>query len=192
MPTAESRRARVGCPWCGYDVSWLPKGNVCPECGGRQSASDFSFAAQQERDSWRGMWLLVLLAPGVGLWAGAIMSYVSGGGTSVYTPIAPAGAWAVTTATLSMSRLNEKRVIAPSVRRVQFRIFAIASVISLTLAIGLGLAAANVAAITAWAGTWSVTAGRGTMYFVGGVIGMAMGVMWVLPIRRVHRAWGSD
>ena len=24
----------VSCPWCGYDVSWLAKGMVCPECGG--------------------------------------------------------------------------------------------------------------------------------------------------------------
>lgn len=176
----------VSCPWCGYDVSWLAKGMVCPECGGRQSTADFAFAAQGEREAWRKMWLLVVMAPGCGLWVGLLIEQLWRAHPALIAAM-PLVSWLVAVLAAICERWGRSRVAAHSVRQRQRWLFALVAGGALIVASGLMLTWLYMTAIVAALRMIHINMTQAAMTVLVGLFGMATGLLWALPLMRVRR-----
>lgn len=185
-PTPRSAEP-LPCPWCGYDVSWLPKGMVCPECGGRQSPADFAFAEQSERDAWRKTWILVLLAPGCGLWLGLVLDQFGLVHPALVASM-PLVLWLITVLVAVLEPWSRSRVAVLAVRRRQRWIFALVAGGSLVLSIAAVWAWLEMASIVAMLSTLNINVTRAALTLLISLFGMGSGLLWALPLMRAGRA----
>lgn len=174
------------CPWCGYDVSWLAKGMVCPECGGRQSEADFAFAAQGERDACRKTWVLVLMAPGCGVWIGLVIDQVWNLHPGLVASM-PLLLWLVSVVAAILEPWGRPRVMVHSVRRRQRLLFAFVAGGSLVLACGLVSAWLNMTTIIASLKLLNINMTQAVVTVLVSFFGMATGLLWAWPLMRVRR-----
>ena len=183
-------RDPLPCPWCGYDVSWLPKDMVCPECGGRQSRADFAFAAESERNAWRKTWVLILLAPGCGVWLGLVLdqfAWVFGGVHPALIASMPVLLWLVAALVLVLEPWGRGRVVVQSVRRRQQWLFALVAGGSLVLAAALVWAWLEMATIVSLLGTVNINVTHALLTLLISLFGMGSGLLWALPLMRAGR-----
>ena len=192
QPLQKPRPAEpIPCPWCGYDVSWLPKGMVCPECGGRQSPMDFAFAAQTERDAWLKSWILVLLAPGCGVWLGLVIeqfAWVVGGVHPGIIAAMPLVLWLIAVLVAVIAPGGRSREVMPALRRRQWWLFAWVAGGSLVIAAGLVWAWLNMTRLGAMLNMINIGATHAVMTLLVSFFGIASGLLWALPLMRVRRA----
>ena len=189
-PTSNHHVEPVPCPWCGYDVSRLPRDMVCPECGGRQSPADFAFAAQSERESWRKSWILVLLAPGCGVWIGMVLEqcgWVVGGVHPGIVAAMPLVLWLVSVLAAVLEPWGRSRVVVLAVRRRQRWLFGLVAAGSLGIAAALVWAWLNLLLLGALLNTIHIDATRAMLTLLVSVFGMASGLMWAWPVMRLRR-----
>lgn len=195
--SASSRRTpRRRCPWCQYDVTRLPSGNVCPECGGRLTDSDYLRAAERETAAWRGVALLELLAPAVGLWIGVVVGGLFAFVHDSLLPVFPFATWLLTSAVLGLPRLTPGRTSAPSVRRRHSRAFAVAIAVSMLIAVGLAWGVSMLPVLSAGPAGWSgpiITNGSipiGHILLV--LFGIGTGALAAIPVARLRRIRFDD